>query len=79
MFPVILSTCLPFCCLSLGLTLSGPPLQVNKLRDSIQSITRTTGPLSSCVDFVQEVRAGRLVFSSHSRFLCTMHRHVVRT
>ncbi len=30
-------------------------MQVNKLRDSIQSITRTTGPLSSCVDFVQEV------------------------
>ena len=35
-------------------------LQVNKLRDSIQSITRTTGPLSSCVDFVQEVRLGRV-------------------
>ena len=34
-------------------------VQVNKLRDSIQNITRTTGPLSSCVDFVQEVRRSR--------------------
>ncbi len=34
-------------------------LQVNKLRDSIQNITRTTGPLSSCVDFVQEVPTRR--------------------
>ena len=79
MFLVIFLTCLPFCCLSLGLTASGAPLQVNKLRDSIQSITRTTGPLSSCVDFVQEVRMSCLVFSSLSRFLSTIHRHVVRT
>jgi hypothetical protein len=46
--------CLVFC--HTCLTASDAVLQVNKLRDSIQSITRTTGPLSSCVDFVQEVR-----------------------
>jgi hypothetical protein len=38
--------------------------QVNKLRDSIQSITRTTGPLSSCVDFVQEVLLSRVTLQN---------------
>jgi hypothetical protein len=57
-------------------------LQVNKLRDSIQSITRTTGPLSSCVDFVQEVRLGRVAlhfFLGKCTSTVDFHSHVIRT
>jgi hypothetical protein len=66
--------CLPLLLLfSLSRLFAALP-QVNKLRDSIQSITRTTGPLSSCVDFVQEVRSCP-VFSLKRR----LHSHQQRS